>query len=412
MTDTTADNVDKPLSEQLLDRINALEAEVEELSAQVEYYRMHSEEMSSKLMESTINNNKNLDEIRRLRIENNHLRRTPLLVATVIEKQPEGCVILRQHGNNQEIMTRPSQELFDLLENGSRVSVNNSMAIVAVMDKTTDVRARVMEVIERPEVDYNQIGGLEQQVMEVIETIELPLTRPEAFKEMGIQPPRGVLLYGAPGTGKTLLAKAVAHHAKATFIRMSGSELVHKFIGEGAQLVRDMFALAREKAPTIVFIDELDSVAARRTNDGTTGSAEVNRTMMQLLYELDGFSDRGDVRVIAATNRIDILDPAVLRPGRFDRLIEMPLPDENSRKDISEIHTRDMPLAREVTTGWIASRTEGLSGAHIRAICTEAGMFAIRRDGKSINRTDFEQAIDKVRGEQEQLTALGYDMYG
>jgi len=412
MTDTTTEDVDKPLTDQLLDRISALDADLQELSAQVEYYRTQSEEMSSKLLESTLSNNKNLDEIRRLRIENNHLRRTPLFVATVMEKSPGGYVVLRQHGNNQEILTKPSDELYDVLDNGSRVSMNNSMAIVDIMEKTTDVRARVMEVIERPDVDYDEIGGLKQQVQEVIETVELPLTRPQLFEEMGIQPPKGVLLFGAPGTGKTLLAKAVAHHARATFIRMSGSELVHKFIGEGAQLVRDLFALAREKAPTIVFIDELDAVAARRTNDGTTGSAEVNRTMMQLLSELDGFSDRGDVRVIAATNRIDILDPAVLRPGRFDRLIEIPLPDEEGRREISAIHTHGMPLVGDVTSDWIASGTDELSGAHIRAICTEAGMFAIRRESKTISRRDFKKAIAKIRGEHAQLSAMGYEMYG
>ncbi len=187
-------------------------------------------------------------------------------------------------------------------------------------------------------------AGLVEEIKEVREAVEYPLTRPEIFKRVGVEPPKGILLYGAPGTGKTLIAKAVAHEAQATFIRMSGSELVHKFIGEGAGLVRELFQLARERAPAIVFIDEIDAVGSMRTNDGTSGSAEVQRTLMQLLAEMDGFDNRGDVRIMAATNRVDMLDPALLRPGRFDRLIEIPLPDLDSRLEILKIHSRNMHM--------------------------------------------------------------------
>ncbi len=185
------------------------------------------------------------------------------------------------------------------------------------------------------------------------------------------------MLYGPPGTGKTLLAKAVDTHPNPTFIRMSGSELVHKFIGEGAQLVRDLFQMARDKAPSIIFIDELDAVGGRRTHDGTTGSAEVNRTMMQLLSEMDGFTDRGNVRIMAATNRIDMLDPAILRPGRFDRIIEIPLPDEKGRESIFKIHTRKMTMDADVDVPKIIKEMVDTSGADIKSIVTEAGMFAI-----------------------------------
>jgi proteasome regulatory subunit len=341
-------------------------------------------------------NNNNLKEIQRLQQENAHLRRTPLFIASVIEVADSGMVILRQHGNNQEVLTKPSDEILQKLTLGTRVAVNNSLAVVKILEKPADVRARVMEVIEAPNVDYADVGGLDKEIQEVVETVELPLTQPELFASVGIEPPKGVLLYGPPGTGKTLLAKAVANKANATFIRMSGSELVHKFIGEGAQLVRDLFQMARDKAPSIIFIDELDAVGSRRTHDGTTGSAEVNRTMMQLLSELDGFTDRGNVRIMAATNRIDMLDPAILRPGRFDRIIEVPLPDERGREAIFKIHTRKMTMEPDVDLNEVVAGTEGTSGADIKSIVTEAGMFAIRRRAKSVCKNDFDQAIEKV----------------
>lgn len=380
----------------MTEKVTVLEKEKQTIQEELELLKLQYEELKSRLLESTMINNNNLKEIQRLQQENAHLRRTPLFIASVIEVGDGGMVILRQHGNNQEVLTKPSEELLQKLTLGTRVAVNNSLAIVRILEKPADVRARVMEVIEAPSVDYQDIGGLEKEIQEVVETVELPLTQPELFASVGIEPPRGVLLYGPPGTGKTLLAKAVAHQAKATFIRMSGSELVHKFIGEGAQLVRDLFQMARDKAPSIIFIDELDAVGSRRTHDGTTGSAEVNRTMMQLLSELDGFTERGNIRIMAATNRIDMLDPAILRPGRFDRIIEVPLPDEKGREQIYKIHTRKMTMEADVDAAKIVEEMEGASGADIKSIVTEAGMFAIRRRSKAVNMDDFEKAIDKV----------------
>ncbi|WP_424358540.1 proteasome-activating nucleotidase [Methanocella sp. MCL-LM] len=393
---TKTDTPPESFPEPMIEKVGMLEKEKQTIQEELELLKLQYEELKSRLLESTMINNNNLKEIQRLQQENAHLRRTPLFIASVIEVGDGGMVILRQHGNNQEVLTKPSEELLQKLTLGTRVAVNNSLAIVRILEKPADVRARVMEVIEAPSVDYQDIGGLEKEIQEVVETVELPLTQPELFASVGIEPPRGVLLYGPPGTGKTLLAKAVAHQANATFIRMSGSELVHKFIGEGAQLVRDLFQMARDKAPSIIFIDELDAVGSRRTHDGTTGSAEVNRTMMQLLSELDGFSERGNVRIMAATNRIDMLDPAILRPGRFDRIIEVPLPDEKGREQIFKIHTRKMTVEADVDEHKVIEEMEGASGADVKAIVTEAGMFAIRRRSKAVSMDDFEKAIDKV----------------
>jgi proteasome regulatory subunit len=238
-------------------------------------------------------------------------------------------------------------------------------------------------------------------MQEVRETVEMPLESPEMFDEVGIEPPSGVLLHGPPGTGKTMLAKAVANQTDATFIKMAGSELVHKFIGEGAKLVRDLFQVARDKEPAVIFIDEIDAIASKRTDSKTSGDAEVQRTMMQLLSEMDGFEERGEIRIIAATNRFDMLDRAILRPGRFDRLIEVPKPNEEGREIIFKIHTRNMNVSDDVDFEELADETIDASGADIKAICTEAGMFAIRDDRTEIHMADFRDAWDKIKAENE-----------
>jgi proteasome regulatory subunit len=399
MTESTITPDQESIQELHLKRITALENENKRLSEEIETLRMEKEDTRAKLVETLISNKKYMREEERLKKENALLRRMPLFLATVVE-MGEDYVLLRQHGNNQEFITTTSPEMMEKLEPNTRVAINNSLTIVRVMDKSVDVRAKTMELIEAPTVSYDQVGGLEDQIREVSETVELPLTQPGLFAEIGVEPPKGVLLYGPPGTGKTLIAKAVAHHSRATFIHMSGSELVHKFIGEGAQLVRDIFQMARDKAPAIVFIDEIDAVGSIRTHDGTTGSAEVNRTMMQLLAELDGFRSRGDVKVIAATNRIDILDPALLRPGRFDRIIEIPMPNFDSRLAILAIHTKNMKMSPEVDLRAMAKETEGASGADLKSIAVEAGMMAIRRRGSSVTAEDFNKAVDKVLGEE------------
>jgi proteasome regulatory subunit len=356
--------------------------------------------MRDRLLDANAENNKYQQKLERLTHENKKLKQSPLFVATVQEVTEDG-VIIKQHGNNQEALTEVTEEMHDAIEPDARVAVNNSLSIVRTLDDETDVRARVMQVEHSPDVTYEDIGGLEEQMQEVRETVEMPLESPEMFADVGIQPPSGVLLHGPPGTGKTMLAKAVANQTDATFIKMAGSELVHKFIGEGAKLVRDLFEVARENEPAVLFIDEIDAIASKRTDSKTSGDAEVQRTMMQLLSEMDGFDERGEVRIIAATNRFDMLDEAILRPGRFDRLIEVPKPDAEGREIIFRIHTREMNVADDVDFADLAERTAEASGADIKAVCTEAGMFAIRDDRTEIYMSDFVDAWTKVRAEDE-----------
>ena len=255
-------------------------------------------------------------------------------------------------------------------------------------------------LVEVPNVRWSDIGGLDKAKQELMEAVEWPLKYPEVFNAANIKPPKGILLYGPPGTGKTLLAKAVANQTNATFIRVVGSEFVQKYIGEGARLVREVFQLAKEKAPSIIFIDEIDAIAAKRTNSDTSGDREVQRTLMQLLAEMDGFDPRGDIKIIGATNRIDILDPAILRPGRFDRIIETPLPNHEGRLAIFKIHTRSMKIDSDVDLNELASITEGASGADIKAIVTEAGMLAIRNGRTVVKMDDFIKAVEKVMKKQ------------
>ena len=361
-------------------------------------YQIQLNELEASLLDMKVKVDELTKENGQLKRENNQLKRMPLFVAVVVDILENGEIYLRQQGNNQEYLTTAPEELRALLKPGAKVAVNNALSIVKVIGNIYDARVRVMELEESPEICYEQIGGLADQIKEVREAVEYPLTKPEIFKRIGVEPPKGILLYGAPGTGKTLIAKAVAHEAKATFIRMSGSELVHKFIGEGAGLVRELFQLARERAPAIVFIDEIDSVGSMRTNDGTSGSAEVQRTLMQLLAEMDGFDNRGDVRIMAATNRADMLDPALLRPGRFDRLIEIPLPDKDSRLQILKIHSRNMHIG-DVDLETIAAITDKATGAELEAVCREAGMMAVRREADDICMDDFMAAVRKVRNE-------------
>ncbi|NLV11224.1 proteasome-activating nucleotidase [Halomicrobium mukohataei] len=393
MTDTV-DEVDLPYDDDA-----SQQEKIEALQERLEVLEDQNEEMRDKLLDANAENNKYQQKLERLTHENKKLKQSPLFVATVQELTDEG-VVIKQHGNNQEALTEVTDEMRDGLEPDSRVAVNNSLSIVKRLDDETDVRARVMQVDQSPDVTYADIGGIEEQMEEVRETVELPLKSPEMFEDVGIDPPSGVLLHGPPGTGKTLLAKAVANQTDATFIKMAGSELVHKFIGEGSKLVRDLFELARNEEPAVVFIDEIDAIAAKRTDSKTSGDAEVQRTMMQLLSEMDGFDERGEIRLIAATNRFDMLDRAILRPGRFDRLIEVPKPDYEGRKQIFQIHTRGMNVADDVDFERLAGDIDEASGADVKAICTEAGMFAIRDDRTEVQMQDFTDAWEKIESEE------------
>ena len=361
--------------------------------------KLQIQDLKAQILTTSLKNELLEKELLQLRKENSQLKRTPLFVAAVVDVLDNGEVYLRQQGNNQEYVTTVNEKLHRILKPGMKVAVNNTLSIVKTIGNIYDSRVRVMELDEQPDVTFEQIGGLRDEIEEVREAVEYPLTKPEVYERVGVEPPKGILLYGPPGTGKTLIAKAVANQSHARFIRMSGSELVHKYIGEGAQLVRELFVLARERAPAIVFIDEIDAIGSMRTNDGTSGSAEVQRTLMQLLAEMDGFGNRGNVRIMAATNRIDMLDPALLRPGRFDRIIQIPLPDTGARLEILKIHTAKMTLAGDVDLAEIAELTGKTTGAELQAICREAGMMAVRRDAEAVEREDFFAAIKKVMRE-------------
>jgi len=257
-----------------------------------------------------------------------------------------------------------------------------------------------MEVDEKPTEDYSDIGGLEKQIQELVEAVVLPITHAERFIRVGIQPPKGVLLYGPPGTGKTLMARACAAQTNSAFLKLAGPQLVQMFIGDGAKLVRDAFALAREKAPAIIFIDELDAIGTKRFDSEKSGDREVQRTMLELLNQLDGFSSDTRVKVIAATNRIDILDPALLRSGRLDRKIEFPLPNEESRMRILKIHSRKMTVG-DVNFEELARCTHDFNGAMLKAVCVEAGMLALRKNATELKHEDFMEGIAQVQAKKK-----------
>ncbi len=335
------------------------------------------------------------------------LRKPALLVADVVALHEKRAIVKLPNGN--KFYSHISGSISNLQAGDVVLVEQKSLNILDIIDLSAGVDVEKYVLLESPQENWKQIGGLDKEVQEIKEVIELPLTKPELFKKMGITPPKGVLLHGPPGTGKTLLAKAVAHSTNATFIEVVGSELVQKFIGEGSKLVKEIFALARRKAPTILFIDEIDALASSRMPMGTSGEREVNRTFMQLLAELDGFRGLDNVKIIAATNRKDILDLAILRPGRLDRIIEVGMPSEDGRLEILKIHTAAMTL-KKVKLKDIAAITEDFSGAELKAVCTEAGYFAIREDRDYLTPSDFDLAVEKVRNkdtDEEEVHIFG-----
>lgn len=342
-------------------------------------------------------------ELKRLKAELERLKTPPLIIGQIKDMLADGRVVVKSSTGPDFVVSTSDYVSPDLLVAGARVALNKqTLAVMGVLPPSLDPIVVGAEIITKPETTYDEIGGLREQIVEIREAVEDPLLRPELYKKVGIDPPKGVLLVGPPGTGKTLLAKAVAKQTHATFIRFVGSELVQKYIGEGARLVRELFDLARQKAPSIVFIDELDSVGAKRLEMATSGDREVQRTLMQLLAELDGFNPLGEVKIIGATNRPDILDEALLRPGRFDRIIEIPIPNYEARAEIFKIHSARMNLDETVNLEDMASKSDGATGADIKAVCTEAGMFAIRDNRDVVVMADFEKAVAKVLDETVQ----------
>jgi proteasome regulatory subunit len=336
-------------------------------------------------------------EIQNLHGEIEKLTIPPYIEGNVTDVLEDGRVVVKSSTGPSLVVTVIKSVDISKLVPGKRVALSQrNFAILDLLPDSLDMYVRAMELVETPKVSYNDIGGLQEQIREIRELVELPLLKPEVFEKVGIEPPKGVLLHGPPGCGKTLLAKAVASETKATFIKVVASELVQKYIGEGARMVRELFQLARAKAPSIVFIDEIDAIGGRRADISISGEREVQRTLLQLLSELDGFSARGDVKIVGATNRIDLLDPALLRAGRFDRMLEIPAPDQEGREAVFKIHMGKMNVSKEVRLNGIVKATEGATGADIKVICTEAGMFAIREDRDTITKEDFLKAIDKL----------------
>ncbi|KAH8550321.1 26S proteasome subunit P45 [Umbelopsis sp. PMI_123] len=346
------------------------------------------------------------NEEERTRVDD--LRGSPMGVGTLEEIIDDDHVIVSSSTGPEYYVSVMSFVDKDLLEPGCSVLLHHKgMAVVGVLSDDTDPMVSVMKLDKAPTESYADIGGLEQQIQEIKESVELPLTHPELYEEMGIKPPKGVILYGVPGTGKTLLAKAVANQTSATFLRVVGSELIQKYLGDGPKLVRELFRVAEENAPSIVFIDEIDAIGTKRYDSNSGGEKEIQRTMLELLNQLDGFDSRGDVKVIMATNKIESLDPALIRPGRIDRKIEFPLPDVKTKRRIFNIHTNRMTLADDVDLEEFVMSKDDLSGADIKAICTEAGLLALRERRMKVVAEDLRKAREKVLYRKNEGTPEG-----
>lgn len=356
-----------------------------------DYLLMEEEFVKSQKAETTedkqIEEEKNLLEL---------LRGTPIQIGTLEEIINEENAIVSV-GNSEYYVRILSIVDKEQLELGGNVLLRNEgYHIVGILQDEADPLLNVMKVDKAPTETYSDIGGLDKQIREMKESVELPLTHPELYEELGIKPPKGVILYGCPGTGKTLLAKAVANETSATFFRVVGSELIQKYSGEGPKLVRELFRLADEHSPSILFIDEIDAVGTKRVETSSGGKREVQRTMLELLNQLDGFEARSEVKVILATNRIETLDPALIRPGRIDRKIYFPYPDSETKRRIFQIHTQKMSMGPDVNLETFIMSKDELTGADIKAIASEAGLLALRERRKQVTQSDFEKAKEKV----------------
>lgn len=394
-------------ADELMTRVRLLEAEVKVLRSEGQRLTHEKNHMNDKIKENTekIKLNKQL----------------PYLVGNIVEildieeeDEEDGANVdldSQRQGKAVVLKTSTRQTIFlpviglvaaNELKPGDLVGVNkDSYLILEKLPAEYDSRVKAMEVDEKPTESYADIGGLDKQIQELVEAVVLPLTHKERFDAVGIRPPKGVLMYGPPGVGKTLLARACAAQTNATFLKLAGPQLVQMFIGDGAKLVRDAFALAKEKGPTIIFIDELDAIGTKRFDSELSGDREVQRTMLELLNQLDGFSSDDNIKVIAATNRVDILDPALLRSGRIDRKIEFLLPDESARAVILSIHSRKMNVNKDVNFKEISAQCQQFNSAQLKAVTVEAGMLALRNDRSEIVHEDFVEGVMVVQAKKK-----------
>lgn len=368
---------------EIADKTRMVQSETRILASEVSNIKHEIRNMNAQISENTekIKLNKQL----------------PYLVGSVIEKfDEEGSAVVLTSTRVSSYLPMIGLVGTKDVKPGDLVALHKETNIIFnKLPPNYDTKVKAMELDSRPSETYEDVGGLERQIEELNEAVVLPLTHPERFARLKIKPPKGVLMYGPPGTGKTLMARACASRTNATFLKLAGPQLVQMYIGDGARLVRDAFALAKEKSPTIIFIDEIDAIGTKRVDSDRTGDREVQRTMLELLNQLDGFAVSDDVKVIAATNRVDILDPALLRSGRIDRKIEFPLPNTEGRKRILQIHARRMVVGN-VNFDEIARSTEGFNGAQCKAVCVEAGMAALRKNRKDICQADFVDGIQEV----------------
>ncbi|KAL3898240.1 MAG: hypothetical protein SGCHY_002880 [Lobulomycetales sp.] len=416
-----AQGQEQPEEEQLDDEI--LRASTDEIISRIKLLENDIKIMKSEQMrishEHLAQKDKIKDNVEKIKLN----KQLPYLVANVVEilnmdpdkdeEEEQGanvdldasrkkCAVVKT--STRQTIFLPMIGLVDAekLRPGDLVGVNkDSYLILDMLPAEYDSRVKAMEVDEKPTEDYNDVGGLDKQIEEMVEAIVLPMTHSDRFKNLGIKPPKGCLMYGPPGTGKTLLARACAAQTNATFLKLAGPQLVQMFIGDGAKLVRDAFELAKEKAPAIIFIDELDAVGTKRFDSEKSGDREVQRTMLELLNQLDGFNSDDRIKVIAATNRIDILDPALLRSGRLDRKIEFPLPNEEGRARIMQIHSRKMTVSPDVNFEELSRCCDEFNGAQCKAICVEAGMIALRRGAVEIFHEDFMEGIQEVQAKKK-----------
>jgi len=337
------------------------------------------------------------------------IQNTGQLIGEILKKIDEDKYICKLVNGPRYVVNCKKAIERERLKVGTRIALDfTTLTIMRILPHQVDPTIYNMMMEDPGKVPYSSVGGLQNQIRDLRETIELPITNPELFKRIGIKPPKGVLLYGPPGTGKTLLARAIACNIEASFLKIVASSIVDKYIGESARIVREMFAYAKEHQPCIIFIDEIDAIGGKRGNDTSSSDREIHRTLMEMLNQIDGFDDLGKVKVIMATNRPDVLDPALLRPGRLDRKIEIPLPNESGRVDILKIHSKPMTKKGEIEFEALGKLTDGFNGADLRNVCTEAGMFAIREQREYVVQEDFMKAARKIKDAKHLESKLDY----